>query len=160
MAGIGVVGVAGLMLAGTASAYAGTGAATTVTVRQVDLVGSAPGPGEFAVINQGDGGGKVQIVSGPATPPLGTGSLAMSVTGTGDHWSVYTDDWADTPLSALTGISYSTYTDNTTTAPPSRSSSTREPRRPPARPPGVRRPSRSRTRRSTSSRTSTPASRS
>lgn len=117
VAGIGVLGVAGLVLAGTGSAYAGTGTATTVTVRSVDLVGGAPGPGQFAVINQSGRGGGVQMASGPATPPLGAGSLAMSVTGTKDHWSAYTDDWAGTPLSAVTGISYSTYTDNTTTAP-------------------------------------------
>lgn len=120
MAGVGIAGVVGLALTGTATAWAAT--ATTDVVRSVDLVtvpyGANPGPGQFAVENQGNtNGGGVGIVTGPGQPPLGAGSLQMSVATTADHWSVYTNDWAGTPLSAITGLSYAEYTNNTTTAP-------------------------------------------
>lgn len=90
---------------------------TTVVVTSTDLVTGTPSPGQFKVINQGGGGGSVGMVFGPGTPPLGLGSLQLSTTGTTDHWSVYNYDHVGTALSAITALSYSTYTDNTTTAP-------------------------------------------
>ncbi|HET9016544.1 MAG TPA: hypothetical protein VFN57_13175, partial [Thermomicrobiaceae bacterium] len=96
---------------------AAASAATTVVVTPADLVSGAPSPGQFVEINQSGGGGGVGIVFGPGVPPLGLGSLQLSVTGTRDHWSVYNYDHIGTALSAITALSYSTYTDNGTTAP-------------------------------------------
>lgn len=90
---------------------------TTTVVSSSDLVTGSPAPGQFVVINQSAGGGGVGLVFGPATPPLGLGSLQMSVTGAADHWSVYNYDHLGTRLADLTALGYSTYTDNTTTAP-------------------------------------------
>jgi hypothetical protein len=114
--GAGAALVLGLGLAVPLAAKATT--ATTVVVTNSDLVSAAPSAGEFVVINQGSTASAAPInVTGPATPPLGQGSLQMSVSGTSDHWSVYNYDHMGTPLSAITALSYSTYTDNTTTAP-------------------------------------------
>ncbi len=41
----------------------------------------------------------------------------MNVTGAADHWSVYNYDHTGTKLADITELGYSTYTDNTTTAP-------------------------------------------
>ena len=91
--------------------------ATTVVVSSSDLVTGSPAPGQFVVINQSGGLGGVGLVFGPATPPLGLGSLQMNVTGAADHWSVYNYDHTGTKLADITALGYSTYTDNTTTAP-------------------------------------------
>ena len=94
-------------------------ATTTVTVTPAQLLyNTAPtAPGQFIAINQSGAGGSVGIVTGPAPTPLGVGSLQLSVTGTSDHWSVYNYDHTGTPLSSITALGYSTYTDNATTAP-------------------------------------------
>ena len=91
---------------------------TTVVVTGADLTTStAPGPNQFLVIEQRGTGGGVSTVHGPATPPLGMGSLQLAVASTADHWSVYNYDHTGTLLSDITALSYSTYTDSTTTAP-------------------------------------------
>lgn len=93
---------------------------TTVVVTGADLTTTTtapPGPNQFAVIKQSGTGGSVSTVAGPATPPLNTGSLQLAVAGTADHWSVYNYDHMGTFLSDIKALSYSTYTDNTTTAP-------------------------------------------
>lgn len=116
--GAGAALVLGLGLAVPLAAQATT--ATTVVVTNTDLVPApaTPSPGEFVVINQSGGGGATPVnVFGPGTPPLGLGSLQLNVAGTTDHWSVYNYDHIGTQLSAITALSYSTYTDNTTTAP-------------------------------------------
>ncbi len=117
--GAGVLLVLSLGVTPLTSVTAGAATATNVLVTNADLIPNAlPGPGQFAVINQGgtSTGGAVNVL-GPATPPLGVGSLQMTVTGTSDHWSVYTDDWAGTPLSSITSLGYSTFTTNTLTDP-------------------------------------------
>lgn len=57
--------------------------------------------------------GTLAFVSGPATPPLGTGSLQFSLgpNGEGKAALLY-NGLAGTPLSALTQITYSTYVQN------------------------------------------------
>ena len=93
-------------------------AAGPTTVEVTSLATAPPtGPNQFVAINQSGATGDVSLVSGPATPPLGAGSLQMSVSGSTDHWSVYNYDHDGAALSAITALSYSTYTDNTTTAP-------------------------------------------
>ena len=93
---------------------------TTITITPAQLVWSATsltGPNQFLAINQSGGGGSVGIVPGPSTPPLGRGSLQLSVTASSDHWTVYNYDHMGTPLTSVTALGYSTYTDNATTAP-------------------------------------------
>lgn len=114
------VGIA--LAAGIATPMMAMGAdSTTVVVTGADLTTTtAPGPNQFAVIDQKNGGGSgggVSTVPGPATAPLNKGSLQLAVAGTADHWSVYNYDHTGTLLSDITALSYSTYTDNTTTAP-------------------------------------------
>jgi hypothetical protein len=91
--------------------------ATTVVVTSADLVTGIPSPGQFVVINQSGGHGGVGMVIGPATPPVGVGSLQLTVTGATDHWSVYNYDHIGTKLTDITALGYSTYTDNGTTDP-------------------------------------------
>ncbi len=112
--GVGAALILGLSLAIPSVASAST---TTVTVSSADLVTGSPAPGQFVVINQSGGLGGVGLVFGPATPPLGQGSLQMAVTGAADHWSVYNYDHKGTGLANITALGYSTYTDNATTAP-------------------------------------------
>jgi hypothetical protein len=59
----------------------------------------------------GAGSGTYGMVTGPATPPLGTGSAHMATAaGHGDEEvQLRNGDWAGTPLSAITTLSYSTY---------------------------------------------------
>ena len=90
---------------------------TKVVVAPPDLVTGSPLPGQFVVINQSSGQGGVGIVYGPATPPLGLGSLQLTVTGASDHWSVYNYDHIGTKLSDISALGYSTYTDNGITDP-------------------------------------------
>jgi hypothetical protein len=92
---------------------------TTVTVTNGDLTTSTPtAAGQFQVIDQSGTahGGAVNVV-GPAAPPLGIGSLRLNVTTTADHWSVYNYDHIGLKLGDITALSYSTLTDNPTTAP-------------------------------------------
>ena len=118
-------GVCALVSAGLSFLVAGAAAANassplTVIVTPGQLLNpptAAPGAGQFDVIDQtgGTGGGSVGLVSGPGTSPNGSGSLQMETASGSSHWSVYTNDWAGTPLSSITTLSYSTYTiDNTT----------------------------------------------
>ena len=104
-----------LSVAVPSSAWASKG--STVIVSSSDLVTGSPAPGQFVVLNQSGGLGGVSLTFGPATPPLGVGSLQMTVTGTADHWSVYNYDHIGTKLSDITALGYSTYTDNVTTDP-------------------------------------------
>ena len=54
--------------------------------------------------------GMITFVDGPAKPPLGSGSLQISLGPNGDgKAAVVYNGWAGTPLSALTEIAYSTY---------------------------------------------------
>lgn len=111
------VGTLLLLSIGSIPLSASAATSTTVVVTNTDLVAfpTLPTTGEFTVINnsstdpQSTGGGATNVF-GPGVPPLGVGSLQMSVAGSTDHWSVYTDDWALTPLSNITTLGYSTYT--------------------------------------------------
>ena len=109
--------IASLALVAPVSASAT--AATVTTVTPVDLVAASPAPGQFEIINQSNAsqGGGVSIVVGPQTPPLGLGSLQLSIATASDHWSVFNYDHMGTALSAITSLSYSTFTDNATTDP-------------------------------------------
>ncbi len=103
---------------GFGASDAGATTTTTVVVGPSELISTPPtGPGQFVAIDNGDGSGSVGLVAGPGVPPLGVGSLQLSTTGTGSHWTVYNYDWMGTPLSALTTLGYSTFTTSSTTDP-------------------------------------------
>lgn len=57
------------------------------------------------------------IVSGPATPPLGTGSLQMNTTAAADKRYIMNYDHIGTLLGNITVLAYSTYGNSTTLAP-------------------------------------------
>jgi large repetitive protein len=63
------------------------------------------------------GGGSVSIVNGPAGGPS-AGSLQMSLSGTSDHWDAFNYDHQGVPLSSISILSYSAYTNNAPTYDP------------------------------------------
>jgi hypothetical protein len=95
----------------TSPAWAGSPSTTFVPVTSADLTTGTPGAGQFNVINEGDGSGGVTTTTGPGSA---RGSLQLTVTGTGSHWSVYNDDHNGTKLSDITSLSYTTYTNSST----------------------------------------------
>lgn len=67
-----------------------------------------------------DNGATGAFVTGPATPPLGTGSFAFSVPDQGPHLgkvTLSTDAPAGQPLSGVDAVSYATYRDSSSTMP-------------------------------------------
>jgi hypothetical protein len=63
------------------------------------------------IINQGSGTGVAQMVLGPASPPLGTGSANLATgAGHGDESAqLRNSGWVATRIDALTSLGYSTY---------------------------------------------------
>src|SRR5699024_2780837 len=53
--------------------------------------------------------GAIDFVQGPATPPLGCGSLQFTTNAGSDKAFLYNFDFNGTPLSAITALSYATY---------------------------------------------------
>lgn len=108
-AALAVGALAGVALASPAVAGADP---VPVIVTSADLITppSLPSPGQFEVINEGDGTGGVSVVSSGPTPSQG--SLQLTTTGTGSHWSVFNEDHGGTPLTAITALSYSTYSND------------------------------------------------
>ncbi len=83
---------------------------TTVTVTPGSMDGWAfYSTNSSGIVGTGTGTG--QMVNGPATPPLGTGSANLNVGAANGDQSVQlrNSDWAGTKLSDLTALSYSTY---------------------------------------------------
>ena len=76
---------------------------TTETVNPVDI-GVAPWAIVYTEASPTSG-----IVSGPATPPLGTGSLQMTTSTALDKRYIMTTAHATTALTAITHLGYSTY---------------------------------------------------
>ena len=93
------------------AAWAGGPPTTYVPVTSADLITppATPAPGQFAAVNEGDGSGGVTMVTGPAPA---SGSLQLTVSGTGSHWGVFNVDHDGTTLSSLTSLSYSTFTND------------------------------------------------
>ena len=89
--------VASVLLLAPATAAA----ATTLVVSPVNMQGWT---------TQHYAGAATQgFVSGPATPPLGSGSYQLSVPGTWEFEALILDSLAGTRLDAITKLSYSTY---------------------------------------------------
>jgi len=92
---------------------------TTTVVTSSDLYGftctneAPPGTGQFNVIDEGacPSGGGVSVVSTPA-PSAQQGSLQLTVNGSSDHWAAFNYDHDGVALSAITSLSYSSYTTN------------------------------------------------
>ena len=107
----GVVAVGGAATAGATT--------TTVTVNQSSLA-----PGGYWASPAGSDTGTAGFVAGPATPPQGTGSLALNVPA-GQHRAVYDYQYGlcanwpasfpsctaplSTPISSISALRYSTY---------------------------------------------------
>lgn len=110
VAGAGAI-IAMTIVVGTSPAWAATPPTNYVPVTSADLIAppATPAAGQFAVVNEGDGSGGVTTVTGPAPAK---GSLQLTVSGTGSHWGVFNIDHNGTPLSNLTVLSYSTFTND------------------------------------------------
>jgi hypothetical protein len=107
-----LVGLVTVGLAAVPASVAGAQSGTTpVVVTSADLVSTTPGPGQFVVENNGDGTGAVSDVT--TGPDASQGSLQLSTTGSGSHWSVFTDDQSGTALANITTLSYSSLTNDT-----------------------------------------------
>jgi VCBS repeat-containing protein len=65
----------------------------------------------WAFYNDGGAGGTNSFMTGPGTPPLGTGSVRLQITGDTDGYILYKSAWGGTLLSNFTSLSYSTYHD-------------------------------------------------
>ena len=63
------------------------------------------------MIRNQQGAAQSTLVTGPGTPPMGTGSLELSITGTADL-AAFGDsvDFAGIPLASITSLSYSSWT--------------------------------------------------
>ncbi len=109
---VALVGLVTVGLAAVPATIAGAQSGTTPkVVTSADLVSTTPGPGQFVVENNGDGTGAVSDVT--TGPDASQGSLQLSTTGSGSHWSVFTDDQSGTALANLTTLSYSSLTNDT-----------------------------------------------
>lgn len=92
------------------------GACQLVTVDESSVnSGGTPTPGEWFVVNQA-GAGTVGFGTGPATPPLGAGSLQLTTGASADKVGLYNYDWgydgfaAETlRLADLDALSFDTY---------------------------------------------------
>lgn len=62
-------------------------------------------------------GGSVSLLAGPATPPLGVGSVHMGTTGPSAKAQFFTSRYVGTPLASLSAISYAAYRDAASTNP-------------------------------------------
>ena len=113
--GAGTLGTANTWASNNVGATSSPGGlcATTVVVTSADLVPypTVPTTGQFVAINQGasDGSG-VNVVSSGS--PGSLGSLQMTTTTSGSHWSAYNEDHGGTPLADITSLSYSTYSND------------------------------------------------
>jgi hypothetical protein len=83
---------------------------TTVVVRPSNMQGWA------FVDDTTDGPGTGTLVNGPATPPLGTGSVQLAVTGPADRQIVATTAHAGTRLADVTALDYWSYQSGPTLA--------------------------------------------
>jgi hypothetical protein len=99
----------------------GVAAADSTEVVTGPSVGTPPAQ-HWAVINN-TGAYTTGFVPGPAVAPAGLGSLALSVTGTSGHVSVYNYDHgiifpaADVTLASIDELGYSTYRDGSSVTP-------------------------------------------
>jgi hypothetical protein len=96
-----------LMFGGVATASA---ANTTVTVTPANL---APGGHWYTADTRPPGTGTFE--NGPATPPLGSGSFELRTITNPEKVQLFTDLYANTHLSSIGGIGYSTYRDPAST---------------------------------------------
>ena len=115
--------LATIMAVNVAMASVASASPATTVVTASDLYGfscsnvAPSGTGQFNVIDEISGcnhpsvrsSGGVSVVSTPG-PSAQQGSLQLTVAGTNDHWAAFNYDNDGTSLSAITELSYSTYT--------------------------------------------------
>ncbi len=99
------VALAAALLPSTVVAAGGT----IVKVNQTDL------GGHWSLQTLADGTGN--FVTGPSTPPYGTGSFEMTTSTVDGKSTLFTDLWSSRPLSDITGLDYWTYRDASSTSP-------------------------------------------
>jgi hypothetical protein len=104
-----IVMVVGLMAFPALGGFAAS--STTVTVVPSD-VGTSWFSGPPADTRPG---GAVSFVSGPATPPLGVGSLQMTTADGSAKAQLFNYDYIGTPLADITSLSYSDYRSSSST---------------------------------------------
>lgn len=92
--------VVGLMAFPALGGFAASG--TTVVVTPANMQG-------WAFMDDNGNGGVGQMVSGPETPPLGTGSAELAVVTRSQGYMLATPAFAGTKLSDITTLSYSSY---------------------------------------------------
>jgi hypothetical protein len=92
--------VVGLMAFPAMGGFAASG--TTVVVTPANMQG-------WAFVDDNGNGGVGQMVSGPETPPLGSGSAELSVSDSGQGYMLATAAYTGTKLSDITTLSYSSY---------------------------------------------------
>jgi hypothetical protein len=87
--------------------FQGVQAANVIVIRENNLKGWTQ---QHSHCNGGTSTGSQSFVSGPGTPPAGSGSLRYQIGADGDSFeTIRNPDYHDTLLSALTALSYSTY---------------------------------------------------
>lgn len=75
---------------------------TTVVVTPANMQG-------WAFMDDNENGGVGQFVSGPETPPLGSGSVELGVVNSTQGYTIATPAYAGTKLSDVTALGYSSY---------------------------------------------------
>jgi hypothetical protein len=98
-------------IAFAAIAVSASAAGSTVVVKRGDVF-ERPDDGTPVAYNweaRLTGGATDSFNTGPGTAPSGAGSLLLTTTASSDHVQVYNYNQVGTPLSAITGMSYSTY---------------------------------------------------
>src|SRR3954452_16152615 len=97
-AAMAMVGTVGML----APPPAGASPVTTVVVKPSAMNG-------WAFVDDNGNGGTGQMVSGPATPPLETGSAELAVPNSNQGYLLGTTAFSGTRVDALTNFAYSSY---------------------------------------------------
>src|SRR5208282_4825721 len=87
------------------------GALTKPALADIILVDPANTDG-WTFANGSGSGGVGSLSPGPGTPPLGTGSAYLAVSGSSNAFDLYNTLYMGTPLSSISGLNYSTYVIN------------------------------------------------
>ncbi|MFN8519706.1 MAG: choice-of-anchor D domain-containing protein [Chloroflexota bacterium] len=102
-----------------AAAPVGAQGSTTTVVRNNNIATSRANAKANAATpwfrNAATGGGSVGFMTGPATPPLGTGSLKVATTSGSSKAQLFNYSYAGRKLSDLTSLAYRTYRDPSST---------------------------------------------
>jgi len=107
-----------LALVGAAAPVGAQGSTTTVARNNNIATSRANAKANAATPwfrNSATGGGSVGFMTGPATPPVGTGSLKVATTGNPSKAQLFNYSYVGRKLSDLTSLTYQTYRDPSST---------------------------------------------